>query len=185
MPSEEQIKAEINKTMQLMAEAEAQAAIPPPEDNSADAECLSAREASFILAVFDELYTRGNLLMPPMEDREGWALLLSPLLPVVRPGSDSFNIGPKTTRALLQREVWHSLRVETPNLPSKLPWKVPSVTQPWSWAHALTGVRLPSPWAKRTPIHLLDEYIEGIKDAVSAVLLTDRGMSAVCASGRS
>lgn len=97
--------ATIAESMRLLEEAQAQAAITPPEDNATDAERLSAPEASFILAVFDELYTRGNLPMPPMGDREGWALLLSPLLPVVRPGGDSFNIGPKAIRALLQREV--------------------------------------------------------------------------------
>lgn len=162
-------------TMKLLAEAEAQAQIPPPEDNPSDAEQLSAREASYILAVFDELYTRGNLLLPPIEDREGWSLLLHPLLRVARPISGSFNIGPKATRALLQREVWQSLNVKTPNLPAKLPWPVNGVTQPWSWEHALTGVRLPSPFAKRTPIHLLDDVIEAVKDAVSAVLPTKDG----------
>lgn len=124
--------ATIAESMTLLQEAEAQAAILPPGDNPVDAEHLSAREASYVLAVFDELYTRGNLLMPPMEDREGWALLLSPPLPVLRPGSDNFNISPKAIRALLQRDVWLSLKVETPNLPNKLSWKVPSVAQPWS-----------------------------------------------------
>ena len=162
-------------TMKLLAEAEAQAQIPPPEDKLSDAEQLSTREASYILAVFDELYTRGNLLLPPVEDREGWNLLLQPLLPVARPNSDSFNLGPKATRALLQREVWQSLNVKTPNLPAKLPWPVKGVTQPWSWEHALTGVRLPSPFATRTPIHLLDDVIETIKDAVSAVPPTKEG----------
>lgn len=54
-----------------MDAAEARAQIPPPEDNPSVAEQLSAREGTYILAVFDELFTCGNLLLPPMEDRDG------------------------------------------------------------------------------------------------------------------
>ena len=140
-----------------------------------DAEKLSARAAARLLAVFDEYFNPGPISFPPQKTGRAGSVLLAPVGFVIRPHGkpeDGFPLGPKAVRAILEREVWQSLAIDTPNIPETLTFKPGGVTHPFSVQHAnRTLRRLPSLFAQ-TPTHLLQDTVEAVADSASAVLLS-------------
>lgn len=142
-----------------------------------DADKLSAREAAFLLTVLVEFFAPAHSPFTPQTGRDG-TVLLAPVGFVIRPHSkaeDGFPLGPKAVRAILEREVWQSLAIETPNIPETLPFKPRGITHPFSVQHAnRTLRRLPSLFAQ-TPTHLLQDTVEAVAESATAVLLSQGG----------